>query len=282
MAEVSRDATNALPNLGAHVDRSRAPGTRFETDVPDWISILHRVATIGDPDPDGRAETLALWGAHAQDIAADPATGVSALAATELRSASAHVLWRITAGPTTVMANVVVTFALAIAFIFLAATESYTAVEQIPVAILTICVGLLAMSEGRTLDSARSKRIRAGWALTGILSLSQGITYLAAPVVPSDSLVAASVFILATGLLGMARKSRSNSWVAWAILSVGMLVASTANWIGSTEHVEQAANTFVLWLAVGQLLLSFTLVRWAIEVRTRATGEARYTPTSSS
>ena len=74
---------------------------------PHWVTRLHHVVTLGDPDPVRREQELRLWQSHASEMAADPAVSPVDFLAAELCSAVAHVGWRFKVGAPTLLLSLI-------------------------------------------------------------------------------------------------------------------------------------------------------------------------------
>lgn len=223
--------------------------------LPRWVRIINRVVLHGEPSRSAKAETIRLWHAHFDDVAASGAKR-STLAAEVVASAVAHVWHRMQHGEPTLVSPGLTLMAVGIASCGLSLSPAFGPREiYIGFGILAVG-GLIALSAEH--DAARTRIVSFEvWLTAGLAVAIMGIAYWLQPIQPGDRLVplGAAACTLSLWLRGFRGTQVSASLLA----SFGLGVVATSNYIlaNATSDRPTATTALALFILEGLAALGF-------------------------
>lgn len=153
--------------------------------------------------------------------------------------------------------------ALAFGLYFAARGLAWTTMPNRPVLVLGSVVAFLVAICATTVIGAKQPVRMPGWAALVALLAAVVIPELTNLGLERDDLRApyATWYIGAVGLIGVVCVARRRSFIGWTVL--GVLVISSASWIGVLDALSLGLVGSTVWIAATQLLVTF----WGRAVR---------------
>lgn len=236
-----------------------------------WCGVVLDIAFFGSADVAAAERHRELLSQHVAVMSVDPEVSSAQVAHEVLRSATSHVVWRLTAGPaTTVAPGALVSLLGCIALLF-AFTPFYSLGSAAPLSgLLGVVGGVLVAYEAKA--TARSIATRLLWALIVLGLLMAVIDYTINPVVFGDELAAVGTLLIAASMLphALQKQRLANRWKRWAIVAIGFAVLGVSNLV-ALEHLDNpSARKISASLFVLESASAFALFRWSLNRRSLA------------
>ncbi len=229
-------------------------------------------ALFGDPDASRVERQTRQWQSHFNEMIADPSVPESKVAAEVIRSTLAHIAWRVTVGPSTMVAPGILVVLLGFAVAMQAASPLFSFADWSPMSgIFVALAGVLVIREAS--DHDRSWPTRLLWVAVILAVVGAGVDFIVNPLSSSDSIAAAATFVLSASLLPRAHSRRytNSSWLPWAVSGLALCTVGFCNLFAASEAVDPTFERVSLALFVLELAAGLALLRAALARRATAT-----------